>query len=203
MGGRGSGNLPDLWPEAAAAPENALAGRENGEGERGATSGLAPPPRGGAVFGHTSAGSAAAVLRPRAAPAVSPGGIGPRVRLVGAGDLLIVMDGPLRGGRRGALGTVPELQVAQDPLDHRAVADQTDDFKRSAAAGTNQGIGFVYLLNQPGPRASAAARELLDAIGIVISRRLGAGRLGGCESGRLSRDPARVREGAVIADQRP
>ena len=47
--------------------------------------------------------------------------------------------GPRRGdgegARRRTLGPVPQLQVAQDPFNHRAVADQADDLKGAGAAG--------------------------------------------------------------------
>jgi len=65
MGGWGSGNIPDFRREAAAKSGKAPDGRQNGAGERRATSRLAPLPRAGAAFGHTSAEASAAALSRR------------------------------------------------------------------------------------------------------------------------------------------
>ena len=65
MGGWGSGNIPDFSREAAAKSGKAPDGRRYGAGERGATYRLAPLPRGGAAFGHTSAEASAAALSRR------------------------------------------------------------------------------------------------------------------------------------------
>ena len=121
--------------------------------------------------------------------------------LVKIGNLLIILDGSPGRARRRTLGPVPQLQVAQDLFDDRAVADQADDFEWSGAAGTDQGIRFVHFLNQPGPRTPAVARELLAAVGIVLVPRLRVGRMSGCRSRSLCRNPARIGKSSVIADQ--
>ncbi len=86
-------------------------------------------------------------------------------------------------------------------MDDGAVADQADDFERSGAAGTNEGIRFVHFHNQPGPRTRAVARELLAAVGIILVRPLRSGRLSACRGGSPSRNPARIGKGAVVSNQ--
>ena len=82
----------------------------------------------------------AAVLSWTGAGAASAGWARPLAGLVKVGDLLMVLDGSFGSGGRGALGPVPQLQVPQDLFNDRAVADQADDFERSGAAGTDEGI---------------------------------------------------------------
>lgn len=41
--------------------------------------------------------------------------------------------------------------MSEDGLDHRRVLDDTDDPHRPLTFRVDQGIYFVYLLNQPGP----------------------------------------------------
>ena len=113
----------------------------------------------------------------------SAGRVRPLAGLVKAGDLLIILDRSPGGARRRTLGPVPPLQVAQDPFNHGAVADQADDLKGAGAAGADPRVRFVHFLDQPGPRAPAAARELGAAVGIVLAQRL----YSGC--GSASRNP--------------
>ena len=87
----------------------------------------------------------------------SAGRVRPLAGLVRIDGLLIVLDRSHGRARRRTLGPVPQLQVAKDLLENRAVVDQADDFERPAAAGADQGIRFVDFLDPPSPRTPACA----------------------------------------------
>ncbi len=97
--------------------------------------------------------------------------VGPVAALVKIDDRIILLDRPRGGARRRTLGAVAQLQVPEDLLDNRGVADQADDPKWSGAAWTEQGIGLVYLRDQPGPGAPAVAYGLFGAAGMILGRR--------------------------------
>jgi hypothetical protein len=80
--------------------------------------------------------------------------------------IVLLMDRSRGGARRRTLGLVPQLQVAQDLLNDRGVADQTDDRKRSEAARTDEGIRFVHspplaAIPVPARRADSSPLSLL------------------------------------------
>jgi hypothetical protein len=89
------------------------------------------------------------------------GCVRPPAGLVKIDNLLIVLDRSPGRERRRTLGPVPQLKVLQDLLNNRAVADQADDCKWSAAAGTDQGVGFSYtfLINQAHERLRPRANS--------------------------------------------
>jgi hypothetical protein len=155
-------------------------GRRGGREERGVV--LGSRSASGADSGHTSAQGTAAVLKARERGAASGRVVRPLVGDVKAGDLLVVFDGSIGRRRRRTLGPVPQLQVPQDLLNDRTVADQADDGKRSRAAGTNQGRRFVDFLNQPGSGAPAGARELPATVGFVLVHSLHCGCRRRCRS---------------------
>ena len=140
----------------------------------------------------------AGCLESTGAQAGSGGCVRPVAGLVNIDDQIIVLDRPPGRARRRTLRLIPQLQVPEDLLDDRSIADQADDLKWSGAAATDQRVRFGYLLDQPGPGASAAVRELFGAAGIILGRRLRFAELSRCGGGRPGRKPARVGKGAIV-----
>jgi hypothetical protein len=52
------------------------------------------------------------------------------------------------GEGRRTFRLVPWFHVAQDCIDGRGAVNEANDLERTAATGTDQQVGFVYLLNQ-------------------------------------------------------
>ena len=168
-------NIPGFGREAAAAPVQRS--RRSGKGgvERSGTCRPSPASRAGADFGHTPTEARAGLLQ-RERDTASGGCVRPEAGLVRIDDLLMVLDGSPCRTRRRTFGPVPQLQVAQDLFNDRAVADQADDLERSGAAGTDQGIRFVHFLDQPGPGSSAAALQF-NSRTLLVPRTVRAGLL--------------------------
>ena len=164
-----SRNIPDFGWEAAAA-------RVKGAhrwGRRGGGAGRDVPPRSPSGCPRRFR---AHFRRGKSGRAESSGAGAASAGLVKTGNLLIILDRSPRRARRRTFGPVPELQVAQDFFDHGAVADQADDGKGSAAAGTDQGVRFEHFLDQNTVLGASAALagpllNMCDVAGWISLRR--------------------------------
>ena len=59
-----------------------------------------------------------------------------------------------RDGRRGAFGDFPKLEMNQNSLDDCRILQEADDGHRPLALWADKRIGFVNLLDEPGPITS-------------------------------------------------